>query len=58
MVKQLAFPLQQMAGVHPQEALALALKLVLAALQLELDDIAPMALELGDALQGHGAIGQ
>jgi hypothetical protein len=36
----------------------LALELVFAALQLELHHIAPMALELADALQGHGSIGQ
>ena len=57
MVQQLPFPLQQMPGVEPQEAVPLALELVFAALQLELHHIAPMALELSDALQGHGAIG-
>ena len=54
----LAFPFQQVVRVEPQEAVALGLKLLFAALQLELDDIADVALELGDALQGHGAIGQ
>jgi hypothetical protein len=36
-VQQLPFPLHQMPGVEPQEPLALALKPVFAALQLELD---------------------
>jgi hypothetical protein len=54
----LPFPLQQLAGVEAQEALALALKLVFATLQLELDHIANMALELAEALQGHESIGQ
>ena len=58
MLQQLAFPLHQMPGVEPQEPLALALKLVFAALQLELDHIAHMAFELADALPGHGAIGK
>ena len=57
-VQQLPFPLQQMPGVQPQEAIPLALKLVFAALQLEVDHIENMALELADALQGHGSIGQ
>jgi hypothetical protein len=57
-VQQLAFPLHQVPGVEPQEAIPLALKLVFAALQLELDHIAKMAFELADALHGHGPIGQ
>jgi len=56
-LQQLAFPLHQMPGVETQEPLALALKLVFAALQLELDHIANMAFELADALPGHGPIG-
>jgi hypothetical protein len=49
-VQQLPFPLQEMLGVEPQQAFPLALKLVFAALQLELDHIANMAFQLADAL--------
>jgi hypothetical protein len=57
-VQQLAFPLHQMPGVEPQQPFPLALKLVFAALQLELDHIVNMAFELADALPGHGPIGK
>ena len=50
MVQQLPFPLQEMLGVEPQQAFPLALQLVFAALQLELDHIANMAFQLADGL--------
>ena len=58
MLQTLVFPLQQVPGVKRQETLLLGFELLFEALKLELEYVVQMALELGNALQGHAPIGE